>query len=191
MDSGGGFGAGLDGDRRWGSHVHGSVWPSVVAVCGGWMVGRLQMGMSITVWMGRVEWMPPWCRFLSAAGGLGMWWPLGPGGRGVSLAPAAAPFVIAGAACGGVGGAFGPGSVVGGVLLFALGFQLWSGIRRGLRDRFEAEEDFVPEMSGERCRAGGLPGMLPGRWSRPCSRRGAVCQEALRLRLWLWPLPCG
>ena len=27
------------------SHVPGSVWPAAVAVCGGWMMGRLEMGM--------------------------------------------------------------------------------------------------------------------------------------------------
>ena len=35
-----------------GSHVPGSVWPAVVAVCGGWMVGRLEMGMWLRVLTG-------------------------------------------------------------------------------------------------------------------------------------------
>ena len=54
----------------------------------------------------------------------------------------------------------------------ALGFRLWFGLGLGLGDRFEAGEDFVPEMWGERCRARGFPGLLPGRWGRPCSCRG-------------------
>ena len=35
-----------------GSHVPGSVWPAVVVVCGGWMTGRLEMGMLTRVWTG-------------------------------------------------------------------------------------------------------------------------------------------
>ena len=35
-----------------GSHVPGSVWPAVVVVCGGWMTGRLEMGMLTRAWRG-------------------------------------------------------------------------------------------------------------------------------------------
>ena len=35
-----------------GSHVPGSVWPAAVVVCGGWMTGRLEMGMLTRVWTG-------------------------------------------------------------------------------------------------------------------------------------------
>ena len=35
-----------------GSHVPGSVWPAAVVVCGGWMMGRLEMGMLTRVWTG-------------------------------------------------------------------------------------------------------------------------------------------
>ena len=35
-----------------GSHVPGSVWPAAVVVCGGWMTGRLEMGMFTRVWTG-------------------------------------------------------------------------------------------------------------------------------------------
>ena len=35
-----------------GSHVPGSVWPATVVVCGGWMTGRLKMGMLTRVWTG-------------------------------------------------------------------------------------------------------------------------------------------
>ena len=45
-----------------GSHVPGSVWPAVVVVCGGWMMGRLEMGM-LTL----------------GGGGLGSWCAGGPG----------------------------------------------------------------------------------------------------------------
>ena len=52
MDSWGEFGAGLGGDRGGGVLVPGLVWPAVVGVCGGWMFGRLEMGMWLRVWMG-------------------------------------------------------------------------------------------------------------------------------------------
>ena len=35
-----------------GFHVPGSVWPAAVVVCGGWMMGRLEMGMLTRVWTG-------------------------------------------------------------------------------------------------------------------------------------------
>ena len=49
------------------------------------------------------------------------------------------------------------------VPLLALGFRLWFVIEFGLGDRFEAKEDLVPEMPGERCQAWGILGLLLGR----------------------------
>ena len=47
---GAGWGLGLTATEVGGSHVPGSVWPAVVVVCGGRMVGRLEMGMWTRVW---------------------------------------------------------------------------------------------------------------------------------------------
>ena len=45
-------GPGLTVTEVEGSHVPGSVWPAAVVVCGGWMMGRLEMAMLTTVWTG-------------------------------------------------------------------------------------------------------------------------------------------
>ena len=55
-------------------------------------------------------WLPPWWRLVFRAGGRAMWWVWGPGGGSVSRA--VAPFVSAGAARGGVGGAGAAGGLV-------------------------------------------------------------------------------
>ena len=49
---GGVWGLGLRATKAEGSQVPGSVWPAVVVVCGGWMEGRLEMGMWTRVWTG-------------------------------------------------------------------------------------------------------------------------------------------
>ena len=49
---GAGRGPGLTVTEVEGSHVPGSVWPAALVVCGGWMMGRLEMGMLMTVWTG-------------------------------------------------------------------------------------------------------------------------------------------
>ena len=47
-----GLGLALTATAVEGSHVPGWVWPALVLVCGGWMVGRLEMGIWTTVWTG-------------------------------------------------------------------------------------------------------------------------------------------
>ena len=47
-----GWGPGLTVTMVEGSHVPGSVWPAVVVVCGGWMMGRLVTGMWTRAWTG-------------------------------------------------------------------------------------------------------------------------------------------
>ena len=54
-----------------GSHVPGSVWPAAVVVCGGWMTGRLEMGMFTRVWTGSC-WVAA-SVVAAAAGGRGAW----------------------------------------------------------------------------------------------------------------------
>ena len=49
-DSGAGWEPGLTATEVEGSHVAGSVWPAGVVVCGGWMTGRLEMGMLTRIW---------------------------------------------------------------------------------------------------------------------------------------------
>ena len=74
-----GLGPGLTETAVEGSHVPGSFWQAVVAVCWGWMVGCLQMGMWTRVLMGS------WCVAASVVtvrvgvGGLLMCWASGPG----------------------------------------------------------------------------------------------------------------
>ena len=50
--AGAGRGQGLTVTEVEGSHVPRSVWPAAVVVCGGWMMGRLDMGMLMRVWTG-------------------------------------------------------------------------------------------------------------------------------------------
>ena len=60
-----------------GSHVPGSVWPTAVVVCGGWMTGRLEMGMLTRVWTGSC-WVAA-SVVAAAAGGRGAWVVVGGG----------------------------------------------------------------------------------------------------------------
>ena len=60
-----------------GSHVPGSVWPAAVVVCGGWMTGRLEMGMLTRVWTGSC-WVAA-SVVAAAAGGRGAWVVVGGG----------------------------------------------------------------------------------------------------------------
>ena len=50
--AGAGLGVGLTETAVEGSHVPGSVWPAVVVVCGGRMMGRFVTGMWTRVWVG-------------------------------------------------------------------------------------------------------------------------------------------
>ena len=50
--AGAGSGPGLRVTEVEGSNVPGSVWLVAVVVCGGWMTGRLEMGMLTSVWAG-------------------------------------------------------------------------------------------------------------------------------------------
>ena len=50
--AGAGRGPGLPVTEVEGSHVPVSVWPPAAVVCGGWMTGRLEMGMLTRVWTG-------------------------------------------------------------------------------------------------------------------------------------------
>ena len=57
------------------------------------------------------------------------------------------------------------------VLSFGLRFGFGVGLRFG--DRFEVEEDVVPEVEGDRCRVGGVSVLLLGCWGCLCGGRGA------------------
>ena len=52
------------------------------------------------------------------------------------------------------------------------GRRLWFGVGFGVGVRFQVEEDLCSEVSGRRCRVGGLPGALPGCLSRLCGGPG-------------------
>ena len=58
-------------------------------------------------------------------------------------------------------------------LLLLLGFWLRFAIGLGFGDRFEVGKDFVLEVSGDQCRAGGLHGLLRGCSGLPSGRREA------------------
>ena len=68
---GAGSGPGLTVNVVEGSHVPGSVWPAAVVVCGGWMTGRLEMGMFKRVWTGSCSVAAS--AVAAAAGGRGAW----------------------------------------------------------------------------------------------------------------------
>ena len=83
---GAGWGPGLTVLVVEGSHVAGSVWPAAVVVCGGWMMGRLEMGMLTRVWTGSC-WVAA-SAVAAAAGGRGAWVVVGGGswlGLGLGL----------------------------------------------------------------------------------------------------------
>ena len=69
--AGAGRGPGLTVIVVEGSHVPGLVWPAAVVVCGGWMTGRVEMGMLTTVWTGSC-WVAA-SVVAAAAGGRGAW----------------------------------------------------------------------------------------------------------------------
>ena len=77
--AGAGRGLGLTVIVVEGSQAPGSVWPAAVVVCGGWMMGCLEMGMLTRVWTGFC-WVAA-CMVAAAAGGRGreLWWVGGPG----------------------------------------------------------------------------------------------------------------
>ena len=75
--AGAGRGPGLTVIVVEGSHVPGSVWPAAVVLCGGWMMGRLEMGMLTRVWTGSY-WVPA-SVVAAAAGRRGAWVVLGGG----------------------------------------------------------------------------------------------------------------
>ena len=54
-----------------GSHVPGSVWPAVLVVCGGWMLGRIEMGMLTRVSTGSCSVAPSVVK--ARAAGRGAW----------------------------------------------------------------------------------------------------------------------
>ena len=74
---GAGRGPGLTVTVVEGSHVPGSVWLAAVVVCGGWMIGRLEMGVLTRVWTGSC-WVAT-SLVGAAAGGRGAWVVVGGG----------------------------------------------------------------------------------------------------------------
>ena len=99
-----------------------------------------------------------------------MRWAWGPSDRGVSGAAAVAPLLLLGL-CVVV-------LVVVLVLLWAMlllasGFHQQFRIGLGFGDRFGMEEDLVPEVCGEQCREGVVPGLLPWCWGCPCGGQEA------------------
>ena len=74
---GAGRGPGLTVIVAEGSDVPGSVWPAAVVVCGGWMTGRLEMGMLTRVWTASC-WVAA-SAVAGAAGGRGAWVVVGRG----------------------------------------------------------------------------------------------------------------
>ena len=69
--AGAGRGPGLTVTEVEGSHVPGSVWPAAVVVCGGWMTGRLEMGMLTRIWTAPCSVAAS--VVAAAAGGRGTW----------------------------------------------------------------------------------------------------------------------
>ena len=105
-----------------GAHVLGSVWLAAVVVCGGWMTGRLEMGMLTTVWMGSC-WVAA-SAVAAAAGGRGAWVVVGGGswlglGFGLGRGRLGLCRCVCGVVCARLGASLGLGS----------GFGLGSGSR--------------------------------------------------------------
>ena len=99
-----------------GSHVPGSVWPAAVVVCGGWMTGRLEMGMFTRVWMGSC-WVAA-SVVAAAAGGRGAWVVVGGGswfglGFGLGRCLLGGCRCVCGVVCARLGAGLGLGSDLG------------------------------------------------------------------------------
>ena len=109
-----------------GSHVPGPVWPAAVVVCGGWMTGRLEMGMLTRVWTGSC-WVA--ASVVAAAAGGGAWVVVG-GGSWFGLRFGLWRCVFGWRRC-----AFGDVCV-----------RLWFGVRFRVGVRFQVEEDLGPEV---------------------------------------------
>ena len=114
-----------------GSHVPGSVWLAAVVVCGGWMTGRLDVGMLTRVWTGSF-WVAA-SVVAAAAGWRGAW-------------------VVVGG-----GSWFGLGFWVRAVSLGLVSLHLWCCVRSfgrrlgfgvgfGVGVRFQVEENLRPEV---------------------------------------------
>ena len=154
-----------------GSHVPGSVWPTAVVVCGGWMTGRLEMGMLTRVWTRSC--LVATSMVASAAGGRGAWVLVGRGAlvwvrvrvRAVSLGLASLRLSCCGLR----------GVVLVVVLLLMVrlfGRQLGFGVGFGVGVRFQVEEGLGLEVRGRRCRVGGFSGVLLGCLRCLCVGRG-------------------
>ena len=147
-----------------GSHVPGSVWPAAVVVCGGWIMGRLEMGMLMRVWTGSC-WVAASVVAAAAWGG-GGGGGSGFGGWGVLVRVRVRVRVVSL----GLSSLFlwfwGLRGVVLVVVLLLLVWSFWFrlgfGVGLWVGVRFEVEEDLVPEVRGHRCRVGGVPGVLLG-----------------------------
>ena len=128
-----------------GSHVPRSVWPVAVVVCGGWMTGRLEMGMLTRVWTGSC-WVAASVLATAAGGrgarvvvGGGSWFELGFGLGGVAWVALVA-FAVLGAAWGGVGG----GAVAAVVIVWAPAWCLRVECSVGVW--LEIQEDLGPQV---------------------------------------------
>ena len=128
---GAGRGPGLTVTVVEGSHVPGSVWPAAVVVRGGWMMGRLEMGMLARVWPGVV---------LGGrlCGGGGRWWEGSAGCGGWRVLAWVSVWVRA------VSLGFVSLRLWCCVCLF--GRRLGFGVRFGVGVRFQVEEDLSPEV---------------------------------------------
>ena len=145
LAAGAGRGPGLTVIVVEGSHVPGLVWPAVAVVCGGWMTGRLEMGMLTRFWTGSC-WVAA-SVLTAAAGGRGAWGVVGGGswfGLGFGLGRCRLGWRLCRLWCRGLRG------VVLVVLLLlvlrSFGRQLGCGVGFWVGVRFEVEEDLGPEV---------------------------------------------
>ena len=153
---GAGRGPGLAVIQVEGSQVPGSVWPAAVVVCGGWMTGRLDMGMCTRVWTGS-RWVAA-SVVVAAAGGRGAWVVVVGGswlGLGFRLGRCRSGLCrcVCGVMCARLGAGLGLGS----------GLRLGSGSR--------LRRTSVWRWEGAGAGLGGLPDALPGCLSRLCGGR--------------------
>ena len=128
---GAGQGPGLTVTVVEGSHVPGSVWPTVVVVCGGWMTGRLVTGMLTRVTTGSC-WVAA-CAVVVAAAGRGAWVVVGGGswlGFRVWLRAVSVGFVLLRLWC----------------CVCSLGRRFGFEVGFGVGVRFQVEEDLCPEV---------------------------------------------